>query len=70
LISKHTSQGKCPKTPSKESRVSFDPIQEMVGKAIRHPLRALRRHPTPPVVDATAQIAKKSYLGCAFKEVR
>jgi len=74
LKSKHTSQGKCPKTPmtkgTKESRVSFDPIQEMVGKAIRHPLKARGRHPTPPAVDATAQIAKKSYLGRAFKEVR
>ncbi|KAG2134340.1 hypothetical protein BD769DRAFT_1665391 [Suillus cothurnatus] len=74
LKSKHTSQGKCPKTPmtkgTKESRVSFDPIQEMVGKAIRHPLKAHGRHPTPPAVDATAQITKKSYLGRAFKEVR
>lgn len=58
-----------PKAP-KEPRVTFDPVQTMVEKAIKHQPKARERHPTPPAVDAAAQIAKRSYLGHAFKDVR
>ncbi|KIK40523.1 hypothetical protein CY34DRAFT_13650 [Suillus luteus UH-Slu-Lm8-n1] len=73
LENKRTSKGKhkkAPKAKASKEKVTFDPIQEMVDKAIKHTSRAREWHATPPAVNAAAQIAKKSYLGHAFKDVR
>ncbi|KAG2118470.1 hypothetical protein DEU56DRAFT_837728 [Suillus clintonianus] len=47
-----------------------DPVKDMVRKATRKPSKKPGSRSTPPAMDATAQIAPKSYLGRAFTKLK
>ncbi|KAG2743014.1 hypothetical protein P692DRAFT_20748122, partial [Suillus brevipes Sb2] len=57
-------------TNSKKKKPSTNPVKDMVERVVKKPSKRHEHRPTPPAVDAVAQIARESYLGRAFEQIK